>query len=428
MPHGFLIAADLEDASGLDQIALVKGVEGIRGWYRDLWEARQRALFSPFIDGALIALPMDELKDHKDVYCELIESCEKWIRSVAEIDPDLSLRVAIHQGNFFPVLENLPTQVIVGPDALHCSRLVRLASGGQVIISEEYRDHWRRFNLRSYDQFVADKRLHPSGDRPLLFWQKPSKPSQIRYVVPSRTEHVPSSAEKRAALAIRTALRLMVELQFDLAVYLQVWLDKAMNNMFTLENGLGDPEAHLFGRVSIFRVDPENPNQLICWLRLDRDRYGDGEETTADLMSLEFPRATVYEIDPPSGPLGIAYAEKTWKFINGLPDWADGQESRRTYRKIMQTWSFPVAKTDKMHNHSRSFFILPFSEADLVSQNGDHVEASVGPENRPVGVLCIDFDDPLEFLGGQEVLEEFCRDYSLYLFSLFAACSMRDGS
>jgi hypothetical protein len=81
-----------------------------------------------------------------------------------------------------------------------------------------------------------------------------------------------------------------------------------------------------------------------------------------------------------------------------------------------------------MHNHSRSFFILPFSEADLVSQNGDHVEASVGPENRPVGVLCIDFDDPLEFLGGQEVLEEFCGDYSLYLFSLFAACSMRDGS
>lgn len=239
MSHGFLIAADLEDASGLDQTALEKGIEGIRGWYNHLLLTKQKALFSPFIDGALIALPLDELKDHKDVYSVLIESCEKWIRSVVEIDPALSLRVAIHQGNFFPVLEGLSSQVIVGPHVLHCSRLVRLASGGQVIISEEYRDYWEESDKVSYDNFVADKRLHPSGDRPLLFWQKPNTPSRIRYVVPSTQVHSPSDAEKRAALAIRTARRLMAELQADLAVYLQSELDEADSNLFNLENSGG---------------------------------------------------------------------------------------------------------------------------------------------------------------------------------------------
>jgi len=428
MAHGFLIAADLENASGLDQVTLTKGVEGIRGWYQEFWEQRQGALFSPFIDGALIAIPMDLMKTDGNVYCELIESCERWIQSVRNRDPALLLRVAIHQGNFFSVMTGLPTQVIVGPDALHSSRLVRLASGGQIILSEEYREYWMEYHRRSYDEFVGEKRLHPSGDRPLLFWQKPNTPSSIRYVVRPREVHVPSTAEKRAALAIRTALRLMEELQFDLAVYLQACLDKAMNNMFTLDNGLGEPETRLFGRVSIFRVDPKNPNQLVCWLRLDRERYEEEEEITAELMRLEFPRATVYEIDPPSGPVGFAYADNSWKFVNRLPDWAGGKEARRTYRKTMKTWGFSDEKTDTMHYHSRAFFVLPFSESDLVSPSENGAEASERGKISPVGVLCIDWFDDLEFLDGEEILEEFCSDYSLYLFSLVAACSMRDGS
>jgi hypothetical protein len=94
----------------------------------------------------------------------------------------------------------------------------------------------------------------------------------------------------------------------------------------------------------------------------------------------------------------------------------------------MESWSFPVAKTDAMNHHSRAFFIIPFSEADLIIQSVKEDDSSEFRHSRPTGVLCIDFDDPLEFLGGPEVLEEFYEDYSLYLFSLFAACSMRDGS
>ena len=436
MPHGFLIAADLEDASGLDQTALVKGVEGIRGWYRDFWEASQGALFSPFIDGALIALPIDDLKGLKDVYRKLIESCEKWIQSVAEINPALSLRVAIHQGNFFPVLEKLPSQVIVGPHALHCSRLVRLASGGQVIISEEYRDYWEESDKRSYGKFVADKRLHPSGDRPLLFWQKPNTPSRIRYVVPSEQVHSPSDAEKRAALAIRTARRLMAELQADLAVYLQSELDEADHNLFNLENSGGEPDPKLYGRISIFRLDPEQPNQLVCWLRLDRDHNEDSEGAseeldsmkTTDWMDLEFPSATAYSTNPPKGPVGHAFATKTLKIQRGLPDWAKGPKAKKDYQATMKNWGFTPAMTKKMLHRSRALLAIPFSESDLEKTDSANKSTSAAGTGLPMGVICVDWDDPLDFIDGHEVFEEFISDFSVYRFSLFAACAMRDGS
>ena len=436
MPHGFLIAADLEDASDLDQIALTKGLEGIRGWYRDFWEARQGALFSPFIDGALIALPMDELKDFKDVYCELLESCERWIQSVSNIDPALSLRVAIHQGNFFPVLEKLPAQVIVGPDALYCSRLVRRASGGQLIISEEYRDHWQNFDRRSYESFVVEKRLNPSGDNALLVWKKPNSTRRDRYVVPSEKEHSPSNAEKRAALSIRTARRLMAELQADLAVYLQSELDEADPNLFNLENLGGEPDPKLYGRISIFRVDPEKSNQLICWLRLDRDHSvvseGASEELdsmkTTDWMDLEFPFATVYSTNPPKGPVGHAFATKTLEIQRGLPDWAKGPKARKDYRDTMITWGFTPTMTDNMYHHSRAFLAIPFSESDLEKTDLANKPTSAAGTDLPMGVICVDWDDPLDFIDGDEVFQEFISDFSVYRFSLFAACAMRDGS
>lgn len=436
MRHGFLIAADLEDASGLDQTALVKGVEGIRRWYRDFWETRQGALFSPFIDGALIALPMDDLKDFTDIYRELIESCEKWIRSVAEIDSELTLRVAIHQGNFYPVMEKLPSQVIVGPDALHCSRLVRLASGGQVIISEEYRDYWEKSDRGSFEKFVADKRLHPSGVRPLLFWQKPNTPSRIRYVVPSEQEHSPSDAEKQAALAIRTARRLMAELQADLAVYLQSELDEADPNLLNLDSLGGEPDPKLYGRISIFRLDPEKPNQLVCWLRLDRDHNEDpqvaseelGSMKTTDWMDLEFPSATVYSTEPPKGPVGYAFAEKILKIQRGLPDWSEGRAAKKVYRDTMENWGFTQLMTDKMLHRSRALLAIPFSESDLEKPDSANKSISADGTDLPMGVICIDWDDPLDFITGDEVFEEFISDFSVYRFSLFAACAMRDGS
>ena len=441
MRHGFLIAADLEDASGLDQPDLVKGVQGIRGWYSDFWEASQGALFSPFIDGALIALPMDDLKGLKDVYRELIESCEKWIQSVAKIDSALSLRVAIHKGDFYPVMEKLPSQVIVGAEALHCSRLVRLASGGQVIISEEYRYHWKKFGKRSYGKFVADKRLHPSGDRPLLFWQKPNTPSRIRYIVPSKKEHIRSSAEKRAALSIRTARLLMADLQADLAFYLQSELersesDKGDPSLFKLGDLEEEPDPKLYGRISIFRLDPEKSDQLVCWLRLDRDHNedseGESEELdsmkTTDWMDLEFPSATVYSTNPPKGPVGHAFAKKTLEIQRGLPDWANGPKAKKDYQDTMKNWGFSPDMTDKMLHHSRALLAIPFSESDLEKTDSANKSTSAAGFDRPMGVICIDWDDPLDFVTGDEVFEEFISDFSVYRFSLFAACAMRDGS
>lgn len=436
MRHGFLIAADLEDASGLDQTALGKGLEGIRRWYRDFWETRKGALFSPFIDGALIALPMDELKDFKDIYRELIESCEKWIRSVAEIDSVLSLRVAIHQGNFDPVMEKLPAQVIVGLDALHCSRLVRLASGGQVIISEEYRDYWRNFDRRSYNQFVADKRLNPNGDNALLFWPKPNSSRRDRYDVPSEQEHSRSNAEKRAALAIRTTMRLMAELQADLAIYLQSELDEADPNLLNFDSLGGEPDPKLYGRISIFRLDPEQPNQLVCWLRLDRDHNADwevaseelGSMKTTDWMDLEFPSATVYSTEPPKGPVGYAFAEKILKIQRGLPDWSEGRAAKKVYRDTMENWGFTQQMTDNMLHHSRALLAIPLSESDLEKTDSANNPKSAAGTDLPMGVICVDWDDPLDFIDGDEVFEEFISHFSVYRSSLFVACAMRDGS
>ena len=439
MAHGFLIAADLENASGLDRTTLGKGVECIRGWYNQFWDKRSDVLFSPFIDGALIALPspIDERMESKTVYRYLIESCENWIQSMAEIDSHLSLRVAIHKGDFFPIQEKLPAQVIVGTDALHCSRLVRLASGGQVIISEEFRDSWRAFDSKCYEKFLIDQRLHPRGEQPLLFWQKPKTPSRIRYVVPPNAPHKPSSAEKRAALAIQTTMRLMRELQFDLAFFLQAEKEVLLRESGRDYENVTEPEKRFFGRISIFRPDPKNPNHLACWLRLDRDANLEVEgnlnpKDFSDLMDMEYPRATTYSYDPPNGPVGFAFKEGKWKSQRTLPKW-EGKDGKKKYREMMEKWGFTPEMTDKMNHHSRAFFAIPFSEHDITDYEnmGGIDPQTVEPvvkSDDPTGVICVDWDDPLKMLRDNEVLEEFFEEYKLYRFSLFATCAMRDGS
>lgn len=305
-----------------------------------------------------------------------------------------------------------------------------------MIISEEYRDYWEESDKGSYGKFVADKRLHPTGDRPLLFWQKPNTPSRIRYVVPSEQEHAPSDAEKRAALAIRTARRLMAELQADLAVYLQSELDEADPKLFNLENSGGEPDPKLYGRISIFRLDPEKPNQLVCWLRLDRDHNEDSEGAseeldsmkTTDWMDLEFPSATVYSTNPPKGPVGHAFATKTLKIQIGLPDWAKGLKAKKDYRDTMKNWGFTPSMTDSMLHRSRALLAIPFSESDLEKTDSANKLIFVVGTDLPMGVICVDWDDPLDFIDGDEVFQEFISDFSVYRFSLFAACAMRDGS
>jgi hypothetical protein len=81
-----------------------------------------------------------------------------------------------------------------------------------------------------------------------------------------------------------------------------------------------------------------------------------------------------------------------------------------------------------MNNHSRAFLGIPFSESDLEVVSKPQ-ENSRGPSSiAPLGVLCVDWDDPLEFVTDPNVFQRFPYYYSHYLFSLFAACSMRDGS
>ena len=129
MIQGFLIAADLENASGLDEKTLREGIWGIRDWPSlmgtlgtDLKDSHGTG-FSPFIDGALIAIPTVSVKDRPDMFVKLIESCEAWIQALSERQQSLVLRVAIHKGEY--LLESITTedrdrkenQISVGSDA-----------------------------------------------------------------------------------------------------------------------------------------------------------------------------------------------------------------------------------------------------------------------------------------------------------------------
>ena len=468
MIQGFLIAADLENASGLDEKTLREGIWGIRDWPSLLGtlgtylKDSSGTAFSPFIDGALLAIPTVNVTDRPDMFVELIESCEAWIQALSERQQSLVLRVAIHKGEY--LLESTTredrdrkeNQIIVGSDALHCSRLVRLASGRQVIVSEEYCEGWKRFDSISFDSFVARRRMHPTGKQPLLFWQKPEKPSRIRFVVPEvclGPQGIPrevSNAERRAELSIRTARRLMAELQNDLAVWLQDYLNhkpggSPLPTEVSMQSGHEQrsagavivPESRYFGRVSIFRIDPERKDELECWLRLDRDHRinrsnaqdGENPMEETNLMALEYPRATSYPVKPhPVGPVGLAYVNQRWNFLGGLPDWKRGDKERDAYRKVLKKLRLSDSMINDMNNHSRAFLGIPFSESDLevVSKNQEN---SRGPSSiAPLGVLCVDWDDPLEFVTDPNVFQGFPYYYSHYLFSLFAACSMRDGS
>jgi len=145
-------------------------------------------------------------------------------------------------------------------------------------------------------------------------------------------------------------------------------------------------------------------------------------------MDLEFPSATVYSTNPPKGPVGHAFATKTLEIQRGLPDWAKGPKAKKDYRDTMKNWGFTPSMTDRMLHRSRALLAIPFSESDLEKTDSANKPTSAAGTDLPMGVICVDWDDPLDFIDGDEVFEEFISDFSVYRFSLFAACAMRDGS
>ena len=447
-----LIAADLENASNIDQVTLELGIKSIESWHQHFAVLVDECVpfFNPIIDGALVAIPTDLLLDsqnRKQRFDCVVEGCRQWIVATSEAADDLSLRVAIHWSKVLVTKENYGPR-IVGKGAAHCSRMVRLAPGKEIVVSEEFVEAWRSFNQNSLRRYFSSKTLYPTSKEPLLFWQKPGLPSQVRFVVDPE-QRTPSSAEIRAQLAVENALSLMRELQFDLAFHLAALNagnavagssnDKANVEKANMEiDGQDEIDPSLFGRISIYRLNPFKQEELQCWLRLERDVQDDEEKDESQLpgsqndaarvLSLEYPSSTSYSIRPAKGPVGFAFSEKKIQYHWNLPDW-NSRSHKKRYREEMEKWNLTAVEISGFRHHARAYLAVPFSESDLSWRSGGDADDG---SFTPTGVLCIDWDDPLTTLSNDndrlKELLDFFSEWLVYRFSFVAACLMREGS
>jgi hypothetical protein len=432
-----IIAADLENASALDLATLQMGVNEIASWHDHFAQLvnRDSAFFNPVIDGALIAIPVNHLQNDEvrtNVHSRVLDACQRWIASAQGISRSLALRIAVHYSDVL-VFENGLGPIIIGRGASHSSRLVRLAIGKQVVLSEEYVESWRERNANEFMRFAGANMLYPNpndGQPPFLFWQKANTPSRVRYVVdPDPSQRVSSPAAMRAHLAVRNAQSLMSEMQYDLAVYLEQLRDVSHQMPSSIaEEQQKELDRQLFGRISIYRPNPSNPNELRCWLRLERD-YFEHEKlnaaNTADpartLMD-EYPSSTSYSVNPPKGPVGFAFKDNVPIVVPSLPPW-NSRAQKEIYRSIMSKYNMTDQEVNGLRHHSRAYFAIPFSESDLeTDESASNSKESV----VPTGVLCVDWDEPLSV--SREGLIDFFLEYAVYRFSFVAACLMREGS
>ena len=350
---------------------------------------------STLLDGVVIAI-------QKATYDKTVAACGEWMRLFRErMSDSLELRVAIHRGDYCRSIRKTLSGahvLLAGQAPNECSRLVRMAGPGQMVISEAYIQSWadhegwnhsspgRASEFRPALSLDAEAPCHPHETE-----IKPGKISRFRFYRHNLNLNLDSAEFDRHILmkdrARQGLEQWIVEIADSFVEFLGLVDSESQHvpasSTFNTETPQPvDPAGRIDLRVSLFvfeRPDPKS-EQLGAILR-----YSPGDvpkwEQTSTRYSVLGGRG--------EGPIGQAFSERVPQILSGLPEFALHPDE---YTQILSRppWLMDEDKVRRFQRKARSFIAVPLSMSSTLS---------------PEAVLCVDTMDPLTCLDGRVLLD-----------------------
>jgi len=290
------------------------------------------------------------------------------------------LRLAVHHGGYY---EHSSRGNIVGIAVNECSRLVRMAPPGVIVVSESFVSTWPE------PKDLRPPRNGSEEDRPIGLRIKSKKVSLFRYYKYPDNAPFPEilrnahDAEKLLFAALEAIEDEFVELMIEKsATKLTPAKIAARVSIFVLDQAITE-RAELRSTEFRFMRPPKNKKKS-NYLNEGQTRYlasrGDAE-----------------------GAQGKAFVERKVKVDNDLPCY---KKDRAGYMKRLAKWDLPATKIENFSKHARSFVGIPF----WMHQGCTDSE----------GVICIDTDDPLSDIP-LDFLEDCAYQMGVFYGSLISA-------
>ena len=341
----------------------------------------------PILDGMILVA-----KDVRPV--QIIEFCERWCaelpKATAEFGTEVRLRIAIHKGDYYFLKDQ---NCIVGGDVNECSRLVRMAGAGQIVLSEDFVRACEKDGLGVKADLLWPKLTDKRGNRvdPFGFEIKPGTQSYLRYY---RDHELP-----RSALMLRNAheseqviYRVLAEIE-----------DEFEDLVFTECPQLKSEKQKLKTRVSIFVIDrnPRDEVRLVSTKFRFMKRARNGNKLLAK-------NSTAYAIDreEPQGTIGRAFITKQPVVLHKLPKFSSRNTNYLDALGTKAGWNLDAATVDGFSRKARTFLAVPYW-------------LNRGAENAD-GVICIDSMLPLDDIS-EEFLLDCAEGFGRFFGTLVAA-------
>jgi hypothetical protein len=346
---------------------------------------------STLLDGVVIAI-------QKAAYGKTVAACGDWMRLFKEKMQDtLELRVALHRGDYCRSIRKTSSGshvLLAGQAPNECSRLVRMAGPGQMVISEAYIQSWadnagwNHANPGEATQFRPVLRF--DGESLTLPHEteiKPGKISRFRFYrhnldLAVHDRHILMKDRARQGLEkwiIETAEDF---LEFLSRVELESQNGDVSESVHTESIHPADLATRIDLRVSVFVFERPAPRtkQLGSILR-----YSPKERPKWERNSTRYSVQGEYG----EGPIGRAFYEKQPQVLSNLPDFSLDPAA---YIDILSgdPWCMDAGKIERFQRKARCFIAVPLCMSGMLS---------------PEAVLCLDTMDPLNCLDDRVLLE-----------------------
>lgn len=277
-----------------------------------------------------------------------------------------NLRAGLHQGrvNFVPVDDTKKRFELSGPALNECARIVPYAADGQVVLSEEFArdiiDSPRSDALRHRMQLHP----HPSQD-PFRASVKHGIVMSVRF-----DSHEDSHRVKNLSMcgqALDVELQDIIDWICDTRLNLS---REALGVRITIFKS----ERNEYGKVDSFTGTPFRFDSLKVEGKPDLSR-------------------TIYAVNPTQG-IAISFVDRAPRYVSSLPD--PTTETENYHEQVEQRWKVPKPVSKEWGKKARAFFAIP-----LFAYNA--------PDEKPIAMICIDFEHPLDHLSESE-LSDFAND------------------
>ncbi|MDX2199016.1 MAG: hypothetical protein SF069_08600 [Phycisphaerae bacterium] len=327
-------------------------------------------------DGALLAFSGSVVER------DLLDLAIKTVNTMAhDDDPSMKvgLRVGLHRGSFAVMKD--PTNgnmVAIGTGPNLCQRVMGFSDAGHIVASEAFCSHWET------EEGAEASAISNLFSRPFLVYAKHDFPLRVRVHIghdPNRLNGLPAKFAKLHETELQIIMTLgEIEQQF---VY------KLKSNPMTFPSELST-------RVSLFGYRATGGKEGVLEptiYRFHRDEIRPAAGTTKYIVR-----------DPPGGAQAKAFVTGHAKCINKL---ADPVKDWDHYVSQLGEEGLSRETVMNFSRNARAFLAFRFGRQDL----------------GPLGVVCIDCNDPLEGIERSklELLgEELQSHYSTLVASLWS--------